>query len=409
MLLEYIRMALEALRANRLRSALTLLGMVIGVFAVLVSVTAVGVIERYFDETFQGVGATTFYVSRTASSGIQVGPRDASMRNRPALTYDDMLLLRRRAELPASVAPDATFDRAVVSAEGRETDPNVQVRGVDEDWAENNGFEVAEGRFLSDDDVRYGRPVVVLGHPVAQRLFPDGRALGRTIRIRGTRYQVIGVFEERGAFLGSQQDLAVWAPISRLFQVYGGANRSIAYDVRAPNSALLQATVEEVTGHLRVIRGVAPQDENNFEVTTNDALRGPFESFTGALTLGGAAIGLIALLAAGIGIMNILLVSVTERTREIGIRKALGATRRGVLLQFLFEAIVLCQIGGLLGIGLGVLGGNAVALVAGISPAVPWGWAIGTVFAVTVIALVFGVYPAWKAARLNPIEALRYE
>jgi putative ABC transport system permease protein len=407
-LLEYFRMAMDALRANKLRSGLTLLGMVIGVFSVIAAVTAVGVIDRYFNDTFGGMGANTFYVSKFPS-GIQVGPRDASLRNRPNLTYDDLLQLRRRTRLAASVAPDATFDRAKVVAGSRETDPDVRVRGVDEDWAVNNGFDIEVGRFLSQDDVRYGRPVAVLGHPVATRLFPGEQALGKEVRIRGHRYVVVGVFEERGAFLGDQPDVALWAPITRTFQIYGNPDRNISYDVRAPGPQFLNATIEEVTGHLRVIRGVGPTVDNNFEIVTNDALRGPLQRFTGTLTLGGVGIGLIALLAAGIGIMNIMLVSVTERTREIGIRKALGATRGAVLGQFLFEAVVLCQIGGLIGIAAGVAGGNLLAILSGIQPAFPWGWALGGVVAVTVIALLFGVYPAYKAARLDPIVALGYE
>jgi len=401
-------MAIDALRSNKLRSSLTLLGMVIGVFSVIASVTAVGVVDRYFSDTFGGMGANTFYVAKFPG-GIQMGPRDASLRNRPNLTYDDLQQLRRRTRLAVSVAPDATFDRAKVVAGSRESEPNVRIRGVDQDWAVNNGFDVAEGRFLSDDDVRYGRPVAVLGHPVATRLFPDEQALGKEVRIRGHRYLVVGVFEERGAFLGEQPDVAVWAPITRLFQIYGNAERNIAYDIRAPGAQYLNATIEEVTGHLRVIRSVAPADENNFEIVTNDALQGPLQSFTGYLTIGGVGIGLIALLAAGIGIMNIMLVSVTERTREIGIRKALGATRGAVLGQFLFEAVVLCQIGGLIGIVAGVVGGNALAFFSGIQPAFPLGWAIGGVVGVTVIALIFGVYPAYKAAQLDPIDALGYE
>ncbi len=408
MIREYIRMALEALRANKLRSALTLLGMVIGVFSVIAAVTAVGVIERYFDDTFRGMGANTFYVSKY-SGNFQMGPTDPALRNRPDLTYDDMMLLRRRASLPLAVSPDEWFTAARIRAGAEETDPGVGLRGVDQDWAINNGFEVAEGRFLGEDDVRYARPVAVIGDPIAQKLFPNEQAVGKEVRVEGRKFRVIGVMAPKEGTLGDTPDKYLWAPITRMFQIYGDPDRNISYDIRAPSAELLDATINEVTMHLRVIRGVPPQAENNFDVVTNDALKGPIETFTGVLTMGGAGIGLIALLAAGIGIMNIMLVSVTERTREIGIRKALGATRRAVLGQFLLEAIFLCQIGGLLGILLGVVGGNVLALTFGINPAFPWGWAIGGVVGVTVIALVFGVYPAYKAARLDPIEALRYE
>ncbi len=406
--LEYLRMALESLRSNKLRSALTLLGIVIGVFSVIAAVTAVQVIDVYFNDTFRGMGANTFYVSKVGG-GFSVGPTDRSLRNRPDLTYADMERLRRRADLPVAVSPDGWFGRVAVKFGGEETDPNVALRGIDQNWAVNNGFEVAEGRFLTEDDVRSARPVVVLGAPIVKRLFDVEQAVGKTVRIEGRRFQVIGTFEEKGAFLGDVPDNIVMAPITRLFDVYGDPGRNISYDIRAPSAPMLQATIDQVTGHLRVIRGVAPQDEDNFDVVTNDAMKGPIESFTATLTLGGAAIGLIALLAAGIGIMNIMLVSVTERTREIGIRKALGATRRDVLRQFLLEAVFLCQIGGLVGIALGVLGGNVLAFMFDLRATFPWMWALFGVVGVTVIALVFGVYPAYKAARLNPIDALRYE
>ncbi len=409
LLLEYLRMAWESLRSNKLRSMLTLLGIVIGVFSVIAAVTAVQVIEVYFNDTFRGMGANTFYVSRVNTNGIQIGPRDRSLRNRPNLTYDDMEQLRRRAELPLSVAPDGWFGQMAVTYGSASTDPTVSLRGVNQDWAINNGFEVEDGRFLTEDDVRYARSVVVLGAPIVKRLFDVEQPIGKTVRIDGRQYRVIGTFKEKAGFLGGSPDNIAMVPITRLFDVYGEPSRNISYDVRAPSAALLQATIDEVTGHLRVIRKVSPREDNNFDVVTNDAMRGPMDAFTRYLTMGGAGIGLIALLAAGIGIMNIMLVSVTERTREIGIRKALGATRRDVLRQFLLEAVFLCQIGGLLGILLGVVGGNVLALTFDLQPTFPWAWAIGGVVGVTLIALVFGVYPAYKAARLNPIEALRYE
>ncbi|MEM1043171.1 MAG: ABC transporter permease [Bacteroidota bacterium] len=407
--LEYLRMAFESLRSSKLRSALTLLGIVIGVFSVIAAVTAVQVIEVYFNDTFRGMGANTFYVTKVDRNGIQIGPEDPSLRNRPNLTYADMETLRRRADLPVSIAPDAWFGRHAVKFSGEETEPNVSLRGVNQDWAVNNGFEIEQGRFLTEDDVRYARPVVVLGAPIVKQLFDVEQPLGKNVRIDGRRFQVVGTFVEKGALLGDSPDNIAMAPVTRTFDIYGRLDRNISYDIRAPSAPMLQATIDQVTGHLRIIRGVPPQDDDNFDVVTNDLMRGPVDSFTATLTVGGAAIGLIALLAAGIGIMNIMLVSVTERTREIGIRKALGATRRDVLSQFLLEAVFLCQIGGLIGIGLGVLGGNALAFAFDLRATFPWAWALIGVVGVTVIALVFGVYPAYKAARLSPIEALRYE
>jgi len=406
-LFESLRMAWETLRGNMLRSLLTLLGMVIGVFSVIAAVTAVDVIDLYFAESFRGMGSNSFYIAKYPN--FQMGPTDESVRNRPNLTYDDLLMLRRRAQLAASISPDGTFANTKVVYGSEETNPNIALRGVGADWPVNNGFDVAEGRFLSEDDVRYGRPVIVLGSEIADHLFDNVQAVGKQVRVDGRRYRVIGVMEEKGSFLGSSNDDIVWAPITRLLTAYGHTDRNIAYDVRAPSPELLTATIDEVTGLLRSIRKVRPEEENNFEVNTNDALTGPFQAFTRILTMGGAGIGLIALLAAGVGIMNIMLVSVTERTREIGIRKALGATRRAILLQFLVEAVFLCQIGGIMGILLGGIGGNVLALTLNISPSFPWLWAFIGVFGVTIIALVFGVYPAYKAARLRPIDALRYE
>src|SRR5690606_12955648 len=219
------------------------------------------------------------YVSKYGG-GIQIGPRDPSLRNRPDLTYADMEQLRRRANLPLSIAPDGSFGRVVVTYEGTSTDPNVGLRGVNQDWAVNNGFEVQDGRFMSEDDVRSARPVVVLGQPVVKRLFPYEQAVGKTVRIDGRRFQVIGTFVEKGAFLGEVQDNLAMVPITRLFDIYGEPNRNISYDIRAPSAPMLQATIDEVTGHLRVIRKVRPQDDNNFDVVTNDAMKGPMESFT---------------------------------------------------------------------------------------------------------------------------------
>ncbi|HHP7239889.1 ABC transporter permease [Longibacter sp.] len=404
---ESIRMALTALRANILRSALTLLGMVIGVFAVIAAVTAVEVIEVYFEESLQIYGSSTFSVERYES---QIGGRDRDVYH-PPITWEQVVRLKRSLPGGLQVSVDEDFDWIVKAKyEERETEPNLQLRGTDEHFLSNFGFELAAGRPITAQDVQYARPVAVLGAPVAETLFPNQSALGKEVRIGRVRLEVIGVLEEKATFLGFDPNARVWAPISYMLSTYGDNGRNIAsVSVRAPNPQMVRPAQETVMAQMRTIRKVRPGDQNNFFLETNASLQDQLASFTGSLGIAGAAIGLISLLAAGIGIMNIMLVSVTERTREIGIRKAVGAKNWHVLSQFLLEAIVLCQIGGLLGILLGALAGNGVAFLFDISMAFPWLWAGIAVTGVTLIAVVFGLYPAFKASRLDPIESLRYE
>lgn len=406
-ILEAFRMALESIRGHRLRSSLTLLGMVIGVFAIIVSVTAVSVIDVYFKDRLQFLGSSTFMISRQPT--IQMGNLDKSMRNRPRLTFEHLERLEDVMQIPVSVSPMEGFNMGKVSSGGRETpEPNVQLIGTNENMLGNYSFELDSGRFFTGEDLQYGRSVTVLGSELVTELFPNESPLGKTVRMHGHRYEVIGVLKEKGNIFGFSQDNRLFIPITKAFSIYGG-RRDIVISVRVHDQQQLAAAMEEATGRLRVIRKVAPGEPNNFEISTNNTMQAIFDGFTATLTAGGAGIGLIALLAAGIGIMNIMLVSVTERTREIGIRKSVGARRRDIMRQFLLEAFFLCQIGGVFGILLGALAGNGVAMFFDISPAFPTGWAIGTVVMVTVISLVFGGYPAYKAARLSPIDALGYE
>lgn len=404
---EYASIAWNSLRANKLRSALTLLGIVIGVFAIVSSVTAVRVIDVYFNDTIKFLGSTTFSVQRTPA--VQFGHLDERIRKRRNITFDQVETYKRSASLPVTVSPTDWFGAKQITFEDRETRRNVRLIGSDEGWLINNSFEIENGRFLTEADVRFSRPVAVIGRTVAETLFPDRNPVGREIRAEGRRYIVVGVLAGKGSAFGQDLDRIVVAPITRLLDIYGVFGRSISIEIRAPSVQLLQATMDEATGLLRAIRKVSPGEENDFEIVTNESLLTAFTSFTKYLTLGGAGIGLIALLAAGIGIMNIMLVSVTERTKEIGTRKAVGATRGAILRQFLLEAIFLCQFGGVLGILLGILGGNVMAIAFEIRPTFPWDWVALGVAGITVVALIFGVYPAHKAARLHPIEALRYE
>ena len=402
--LEAFRMAWEALRANKLRSGLTLLGMVIGVFAIIASVTAVKVIDVYFQESLQLFSSTTFTVSKDPV--VRTGQwRD---RGRPNITYDQVRRLARGVSFP--VSPQEFFGIDAMKYKDRETEPNIRILGTNQHFLGNFSYQIQEGRGFLESDIRYARPVTIISPDVAEVLFPNETALGKEVRIEGSRYEVVGVLESKGSFLGQSFDQRMFAPITRLFNVYGRPQRDIGMvSVRATSVRAVPDAMDEVIGRLRVIRKVPPGEDNNFEIDTNDSVQSTFESFTATLTMGGAGIGLIALVAAGIGIMNIMLVSVTERTREIGIRKSVGAKKGDIMRQFLLEAVYLCQFGGLIGIALGAAFGNLVAVYFDISAAFPWGWAIGGVGAMVVIALAFGGYPAYKAARLDPIESLRYE
>ena len=401
---DIVRIALGTLRGNGLRSSLTVLGITVGVFSVIASVTAVAVLEDTLLTNLLAMGSQTITIERMPQDRA---PTDEE-RRRPQITLEHAERLAERARLAASVSPSvATFSREVKGG-GETTDPNVSVIGADEAYAQNNGLEVAEGRFLSADDVATGRSVAVLGSTVRDELFAGREALGKEIRIEGRRAVVVGVMAEESGGLGFiDPNNRLWMPISRAIPAFGIGDYDVTINVRAARPELVAATEDEAIGILRSIRGLLPEAPNDFEVTASDGLAEGLKGFTRALALGGAGVGLIALLAAGVGVMNIMLVSVAERTREIGIRKSLGARRRDILLQFLLEAVVLCQLGGLAGIVLGVLGGNVLAAVFQSAPAFPLGWALVAVVGVTVVALGFGVYPASKAAKLKPVEALR--
>ena len=403
---ETVRQALQALRANRLRSALTLVGMAIGVFSVIASVTAVEVLDGTLSEGLAAMGSQTIVITRQPQDRE---PTDEE-RRRPQVTYEQALFLRERAPLAASVSPSVWSGLLEARTRDASTDPDVSVLGADQDWAQNNGWEVAEGRFLTADDVEGARATAVLGTTVRDRLFGELDPLGAEVRLDGARFTVVGVLASEEAMFGlGDANNRVVIPISRAIPTFGLDDRDVSIDVRAPSPELLSATFDEAVGAMRAIRRLAPEEPDDFATFSSAEAAGQLETFTDALAIGGAGIGLIALLAAGVGVMNIMLVSVTERTREIGVRKSLGATRSDIGRQFLVEAVVLCQIGGLAGILLGVLAGNALAALLTAAPAFPWGWALTAVLGVTVVALAFGVYPAQKAARLHPIEALRYE
>jgi putative ABC transport system permease protein len=291
----------------------------------------------------------------------------------------------------------------------RYTNPNVILGGGDENFISSRNFEIASGRNLGPDDVEFGRAVVVLGDDIVKRLFPDVDPLGKAVRIDGQNYTVVGLLAPKGSSFGQSQDNFALIPITQYLEVYGRSFRSLSINVQASSQADLVATQEAAIGAMRLVRGLAPEDPNDFEIFSNDTLIEAFNNIAKVVAIGAFVISAIALLASGVGVMNIMLVSVTERTKEIGIRKSIGAKRQNILTQFLIEAVFLSLAGGFAGIALGVIGGNVVATILNADAVFPWGWALTGLLVCSGIGVTFGFYPAWKAARLDPIEALRFE
>lgn len=403
---EVFKQAFDSLWANKLRSSLTLLALVVGVFSVIVSTTAVAVLDNFFQNTMSMMGGDVINVSKTPS--VQMGGRADNVRNRQDITFETAERLQEMLRLAEDVSPDETFDYTKVIYGDEETDPTVRVIGSNQYYLNNNAYELSEGRNFSSEDVQYGRLYAIIGHDIQEELFSNVNPLGKNIRMAGHQYRVIGVVDQKGSVFGQSQDSFVLIPYTAGLMIYGG-NRNIDIQVKAPTMEFIEAAMDEITGVMRVVRKVAPGAENDFEIETNDSLSGTFDQFTFILYAVGFIIGGITLFGAGIGVMNIMLVSVSERTREIGLRKAVGATKNAIVSQFLTETIFICQLGGLIGIALGVLAGNGMALWIETEPVIPIWAVLSGFFGMFIIALLFGVYPAYKAARLDPIESLRYE
>jgi len=405
---ESFLMAMTALTSHKLRSALTLVGVLIGVFSIIVVMTAIRVMQQNIETELSQLGAHSFVIQKEPE--IFVGGRDSWEKfwRRKNVRYEQALALKEKATLADAVAVESYLWRGEAQSRYAHTTPSVGLLGVSPESFAAKNWVVEEGRAILPTDVESARNVCVLGNSLARKLFPHGSALKEKIKFEGINYTVIGVLEAKGRVMGGDQDVFVAIPITTGLNRYGH-DRSISIQVRAVDEKSFADTVEQVRGVLRALRKVAPSDPDDFELFSNDTLIAQFRSITQAARLGAAVISSIALLAAGIGIMNIMLVSVTERTREIGIRRAIGAKKRNIMTQFILEAIVLCEIGGVMGVILGIAGGNSAAYFLKMPPSVPLDWVGFGLFICSVVGIIFGTYPAYKAATLDPIESLRYE
>lgn len=404
---ESVKLAYSSIKASKLRSILTLLGIAVGLFSIIIVMTAISAIQTTVEDMFNRIGSTNFMVQKWPAIRVG-GHRPGEHFNRKNLTVKEGEKLKEMTSLPTAIGIALTRGGRTVRFRNEKTNQNVGIAGVNFDYFVALDLKLQEGRNFSKSDDDASKQVCVLGTDVVDRLFKGISPIGQTVKVDKYNYEVIGIIEKRGSILGQSQDNFVCVPLS-VFQRDFGSQRSAQFVIQAPSKDLVEATQDEVIGALRKIRKVASYQENDFEIVTNEQLIEQFNDITKYFKLGAAVVAFIALLAAGVGIMNIMLVSVTERTKEIGIRKAIGAKKKNILTQFVIEAVSLSWFGGLIGITLGLIGGNLVAVALGVSVIVPVDWIIIGLIVTTFVGIVFGVYPALKAANLDPIEALRYE
>jgi len=406
---ESFAMAMGALGAHKLRSGLTLLGITVGVFSIIVVMTAMRVLQSNIEREMGQLGAHTFTIQKFPAFFVH-GPKGwEKIARRKNITWEQVQALTERATLAENIAVETYFGRDQVSSRFADVEVDVPIMGVSPESFAAKNWVVDRGRAILAADMDSARSVCVLGSTLSTKLFPHSTPLGERIKFRGISYAVVGVLESRGQTLGGDQDTFFAIPITTGLNRFGASFRSLSILVQAGSERILDDTLEQARGVLRAIRKVPPQDEDDFEIYTNDSLIQQFRSVTFAARAGAAVISSIALLAAGIGIMNIMLVSVTERTREIGIRRAVGAKKRNILTQFISEAVILCQVGGLIGAVFGIAAGNAAAFAFKVPPVFPLDWAVLAMLICTAVGLLFGTYPAIKAANMDPVEALRYE
>jgi putative ABC transport system permease protein len=404
---ESFAMALSAIAAHKLRSALTLLGVLVGVFSIILVMTAMRAMRNNIEQELGQLGSRTFAIQKMP--GTFFGGPESFMKfhRRKEITLAQAQRFQERAAFAPSIGLHAQFWNGEITSRHAKTPPNVSVEGGTPGLFPANNWTITDGRAFLDSDIESARDVCVLSRSVAEALFPHGSPVGQRVKVAALSYLVIGVFE-RPTASENAQSLAL-IPITTGLNRYGRL-REVSILVQVEHPSQLADTMEQARGLFRTIRKVPPGEEDDFEVISSDAMIAQFQKVTFAVRIGLTLVSSIALLAAGVGIMNIMLVSVTERTREIGIRRAIGARRSSIMTQFILEAVVLCEIGGVLGVALGLAGANALAVyLLKLPPAFPADWAALALIICSLVGVVFGSYPAYKAAHLDPIESLRYE
>jgi len=409
-LIEILKVAITSLKANKLRSSLTILGIVVGIFSIIAISTIITMLQASIEEGVSSLGTNTFQVQKWPAVRMG-GPGEMSKyRNRKDITINNFEDLNTKLVEAKSIAAAASRGGRVIKYGNEKTNPNVQIYGITPNAFITRDWNVEIGRAINVKDYNSARKVIVIGTDLLKTLFKNKNIdpIGEEISVNGNRLKIIGILEEQGSIFGQSQGNLAIIPLTT-FQSFYGNRRSLSISVMSKDKKEYSDLMEITEGYLRTIRKIFPGEENDFEIVSNESVMQQINDITSGVRIGAFVIAGIALLAAGVGIMNIMLVSVTERTKEIGLRKAIGAKKINILMQFLTEAVTLSLIGGFIGIVLGLLVGNIVGAQLNAVASIPYDWVAIGVMLCAIIGVGFGTYPAYKASNLDPIEALRWE
>jgi putative ABC transport system permease protein len=406
---QILSLSFDSLKTNRLRTILTILGVVVGIFSIIVIMTIITMLQDTIESGVSFLNKDTFQIQKFPAIHAGGPGSWAKYRNRKNITLDDYYRFAKMMTHAKYVGAEQHQHGKIVKFGSKETNPNISVIGVTMGSFKTHDVTISEGRELNENDIQRASDVCLLGNDVVQKLFPNVNPIGVYVRVDGYPLKVIGTLDKQPEFFGQSMDNYIIMPITSFQSMYGRRSRSVSITVMSYNKEDYNSTIDAAIGYMRIIRKVPPGEDNDFDIFSNESIIGQINDITGGVRIGAIAVSIIALLAAGVGIMNIMLVSVTERTREIGIRKAVGAKKINILTQFLFEAVVLCIIGGLIGILLGIGVGNFAGSFLNAKTAIPVDWVIIGLSLCVFVGVLFGTYPAYKAANLDPIEALRYE
>ncbi len=406
---DILKMSLSAIRSSKLRATLTIIIIAIGIMALVGILTAIESIKKTLTEQFTFMGASAFVIE-SRSMNVQIGNKKYRMKNHNHISYREAQEFKERFDFPAyvSISTHAT-STATAKYKSEKSSPNMQLIGADENYLVTSGNELSAGRNFSVQDIQMARNLIIVGKGVTDALFKNfENPLGKTISLGGAKFRIIGVIEDKGSSI-SGMSRACLLPVTTVRYYYSRPNMKHSIHVMPFDDNLLDFVASEAEGVFRIVRGLDARDESDFNIVKSDTLVNMLIENIKFVTIAATVIGLITLLGAVVGLMNIMLVSVTERTREIGIRKAIGSKSGTIKKQFLFEAILIGQIGGVFGIILGIMAGNMISLLTKTSFIVPWLWVLGGVAACFVVGIASGYFPAVKASKLDPIIALHYE